>query len=392
MNPYGGVEEAPDEAIEYLKTWHGSLPGMAKQGFVSVVTLPSTVSAPLRLDGVLGALESEGLWPVISGSWARRDLQPQSVYVGAAYQKSPSKRGKRGGKELFGKAPGPWADCDIRKSGFADWAAVMQLVDRFGEVGLPPSIVAFSGAGGHLYWHVGAPGEGLGPEVEELGHGLRLWAERETGISLDSCENRDRILRLPGSIHWPKKIGSGEVPTACSLVRCEERWAPVERVSELTAGVLGEWQARTRETRALYRARDDRAERDIRNFRALTGAADDDDSWGHRYDLAHAEEEFAMSVSWKSILEGKGWTRNGDPDAEGRQEWARPGADSHSGRSMITDWRGSPDVASLLSRAPETGLLRLYDSRIPLTKARVAAELWTGGDMARLLTEGMARR
>jgi hypothetical protein len=59
---------------------------------------------------------------------------------------------------------------------------------------------------------------------------------------------------------------------------------------------------------------------------------------------------------------------------------------------MITDWQGSPNVASLLSEDPRTGLKELKAAEVPLTKLRVAAALHTDGNTALFLQVWLRQR
>ena len=107
--------------------------------------------------------------------------------------------------------------------------------------------------------------------------------------------------------------------------------------------------------------------------------------------LMHAARAaFNTEVPWADVLEPHGWRRNGDPATDGTQEWTRPHsseAKQVNARSATTDWNGAPHSMSLLSESPATGLSHLGSTRVRLDKARVAAELEHGGDMAALLTE-----
>ena len=74
--------------------------------------------------------------------------------------------------------------------------------------------------------------------------------------------------------------------------------------------------------------------------------------------------------------------------------WTRPRADGEkvNPRSAVTDWDDSPHVMSLLSDSPATGLTRLVDAGIPLSKLNVAAELHFGGSKNRALMAFIASK
>ena len=66
--------------------------------------------------------------------------------------------------------------------------------------------------------------------------------------------------------------------------------------------------------------------------------------------------------------------------------WTRPHVEGEglNPRSAIVDWNNSPHVMSLLSEHESTGLRKLADAEIPLTKLRVLAELYYEGSLAAL--------
>ncbi len=91
-------------------------------------------------------------------------------------------------------------------------------------------------------------------------------------------------------------------------------------------------------------------------------------------------------MTWDEILLPHGWRPTTDPytgaeqvDGEGRRVWSRPGS---TRRSATTDWPPNPHTMTLFSTAPQTGLLRLLDAGVPLSKLRVHAELAHGGDLS----------
>ena len=114
--------------------------------------------------------------------------------------------------------------------------------------------------------------------------------------------------------------------------------------------------------------------------------------WRGQYKRFAFEDMFNHGVTWGQILEPKGWAKYGEPDSQGRQSWTRPGGGGKNPRSAVTDWEQSPNVMSLLSDSEETGLSHLYlladdavEKRHKLTKVRVAAELWAGGSIEKLI-------
>jgi hypothetical protein len=405
----GNVELDPEVAGRYLKEWHGLL---GENVLVSVVMLPSARSFCAPLSEVVARLDGLGLEELVYP--AELGAVRQSVYVAAGVLRERPVKG-RGGKKYFEHAPGTWMDLDVREGGFSGWDEIVDLVVEMDRAGIGPQMMVGTGSGGaHLYWAV--EGGIAAPEGEMLGRRLRLWVESRTDYAVDHCENSDRVLRLPGSIRWPKPAGGGHwdaVPRECTLVRerVEGSWAAPDRIRELTAEVWEEWSSRTREHRGR------RATRRAEAMDTVWGVVDGEDpllvsagdrlrgdvlgeirgwvndgvgrgqslTWREMWALSMAEDEFDESVGWAAILEPRGWRRYGEPDDEGRVQWTRPGGGEHSGRSLVTDWAGSPNVGSLLSMAEETGLRTMHDAGVPLTKHAVAAALYWNGNVGDLL-------
>ncbi|MGN6037293.1 hypothetical protein ACP6NG_18160 [Brevibacterium casei] len=87
-------------------------------------------------------------------------------------------------------------------------------------------------------------------------------------------------------------------------------------------------------------------------------------------------------VSWEDILTEAGWSYL-RTDYDGRDLWVRPGS---SQKSAAVNWPENPDVMSLLSDSPATGLFDLKEAGIPLTKYRVALRLIAGDEPAKLVS------
>jgi len=75
---------------------------------------------------------------------------------------------------------------------------------------LQPSITVFSGNGWHLYWF-------LSPECTDLDRAENVGQMVAKLVGGDHCWNRDRLLRVPGTVNWPnaKKLAAGRTPSSC---------------------------------------------------------------------------------------------------------------------------------------------------------------------------------
>ena len=392
---WGRVSPEPEMAVEFLRAWHTGVGGGGPEvgrGLVTVVPLDSRGGHAGRtafgdLGGVCGALALRGMDELI---WQRdaaggSSRGPFNLYtnVGELSREPDRTRNPfaRGTKRDMGWVPGAWIDLDCGVGRFADLADCHRGV---AAVGLEPSITVETGSGGlHCYWRLGG---GLDPaNAEEMSRRLIEQFRAVCGVKVDSVGNSDRIMRLPGSVRWPKRGESAGGGTLCRLARIG---GPVWSVGDVVAltqdvwsGVLARHESAVIAERRLLTE----ANGELREAARAGGRG----SWMELYSVACAEETFAREVSWEAVLEPSGWRLlggDGEVDREGRRTWTRPGgAGGANPRSLITDWSGSPDVASLLSEAPETGLLRLREAGVALTKMRVWVELAWGGDLVGFL-------
>lgn len=376
-----------DQAVEFLETWHAN----AGSEMIEIFLLPMGRSIFSSLSDAIGILNrdgGEGLRDLIY--FDSDDGKAQNVYVGVSTVPSTEMvhigRGRRGKAEQRGLCGGAWVDADVKDGAFSGWDAVMDWVWELDRLGVGPTMTVSTGSGGaHLYF--GQDG-GISSQLgSELSQRLRLWAREEHGLVLDNVAQRNRVLRLPGTIRAPGKKDDPRVGAMIELRRSEKSRDDIaEHIIAVTDDVWSELRAKARVTR-------EQLDIDISHVGIALGAS----RWHRALAVESFERDFAKSVSWSQILEGKGWARYGSPDDEGRQSWTRPGPGPKNPRSAITGWRESPNVMSLLSDSEETGLRRLYllgelgTRRVPLTKARVASELWFDGSMEMLVNYWLSK-
>jgi predicted P-loop ATPase len=86
-------------------------------------------------------------------------------------------------------------------------------IERLRNFSIPPTAIIDSGNGAHGYWLLTEPTS----DLDKLEAACR-WLEHELGG--DHCHNRDRIMRLPGTMNLPsaKKVKMGRVPVASRVV------------------------------------------------------------------------------------------------------------------------------------------------------------------------------
>lgn len=369
-------EVSGEQAQRWLRVWHGG-----RDGYVVVTRISSAGRHVVRswafgVEDLIESFEGEkgisGLSSLCSdagGNW--------NVYVSCStHDVDPTgEHGqKRGGKATISAMHGVWLDLDIKDEGFAS----SEDVDTFiRSLPIRPTAVVDSGSGGrHVYWRF------TEPVARDEGERLctAWWAfckEQAGGVYIDKVTTSDRIMRIPGTIRWPKKPGE-------DLGRVTLLWdgGPRTEVSAVMDTAGGAWERYLEQTRHVA----ERAHSDASLAGLTLEKLIEAEGWDQLVALSQLEEVFNETVSWDRILIPAGWRYVGS-DYEGRRHWARPG---QSGKSAHTDYPPSPHVMNLFSNSPETGLSALYDAGIVLSKLRVYCVLHYGGDMKRLV-EGIVR-
>lgn len=382
----GETSTDPEAAAHFLEWWHGE-----HGGFVNLFALPMCHGWSAEV-GVLAELLREA--DVVDLIYPENG-NPQNLYhVVGGFGKRPDRKDKGCDRDIS-TMPGAVLDIDVKGTGYHTAAEVEWAVSVLDWAGLAPDAVVATGSGGmHAYFRVQG---GVAPEVgREMGDRLRVWLSGITGRGLDNVSQPARIMRLPGTVRWPKAAESTTKAAPVTVVRQRDTWTTVEKVWEVTEEA---WQA---DRAAARRRRRDMDEQWASLGREVAEMTDDllrngvlpaGVGWDAMYLLAIAEEGFNRDVTWARILEGRGWVRHGSPDSEGRQQWTRPGNPvGRNPRSATTDWRESPNVMSLLSSSEDTGLTHLLRDGIALTKVRVAAALWANGDTRAVILNYFAEK
>lgn len=119
-----------------------------------------------------------------------------------------------------------WIDLDPKEATPAARAALLGLLTSDRPSAIPePSAVVFSGGGFQAYWKLEVPFEvsSLAAVLEFEEH--TRWLTRTFRNQDQGGWNIDRILRLPGSVNWPKaaKREKGQEPALAQIVELSER-------------------------------------------------------------------------------------------------------------------------------------------------------------------------
>lgn len=261
-----------------------------------------------------------------------------------------------------------FADLDVGKSGgFKNKAEV----DRFlAEIAVPPGSVVWTGSGGaHATWRLGS---GVGDRLREeltgrqIGERWWTWLDSECKrlglehVVIDRLIDLDaRVLRLPGTIRFPKYEGDVTAPVIAEYLDVED--VSYEKFYEITDATFEPYKARVKA----------RQDEDSRIVEEIVDISKRGSRWTDLIIMTQIDEWSEQYLSWEEILTEYGWTKFRE-GGDGSIEWTRPGGE---GKSATTDWPESPGVMSLFSTDPSTGLLDLYEAEIHLTKWRVFLRL-----------------
>ena len=281
-----------------------------------------------------------------------------NVYFGVCPAIKDIEGPERGKESNVAYVPGVWADLDVKEGSFTSTEDVMAFL-----YGLPikPTLVVGSGSGGvHAYWKF-APGEK--GDKEHLDRWWSFLDETAVGKSIDKLTDTTRMLRVPGTIYFPKQEAEDQKMGAVTLIHYSTDVYTVAQIESIS-----EQAYKTKREKRNKIVMEDHRRRDNID---LTGTVLDDGSvWMKRLVISQLESEVNEKMPWADILEPHGWVmrrKQGDDSLE----WARPLQD---GRSAVTDYEDS-HVMSLLSSSVDTRLADLKDAGIVLTKYRVLLRL-----------------
>lgn len=299
-----------------------------------------------------------------------------NVYFGVCPVKEDVDYNRRGTEDNVSHVTGLWADIDIKDKGFS---SQQDILDFLFSLALHPTIVVGSGSGGvHAYWKLN-PGEKGNKELVD-----RWWSYLDEAAgerSIDKLIDLTRILRLPGSVYFPKSNTTSKVGSVSILYKLDNTYS----VEEIRSHSEDAFKTKHERRKRLI-TQDANRRLDVDGFARELIQGVGDNRWRMYRAISMMEDYVNQQMTWAEILEPHGWKWQRTL-RDGSNEWARPGRDE---RSAVVDYEDSP-VMSLLSMSEETGLSDLLDARIPLTKYRVLLRLWYN-DIEHSLVQALAER
>lgn len=361
----------PAQAVEFLTTWFD------KEDLINITcirasrnTSQNIVTQSESLEELVNVLSTDknALRNVV---WTpEKDIEWNVYYGVCPTKRKPESIFRRGGLNMVEHVPGLWADIDIKEGGFSSQEQILEWVDT---IHCTPTMIVDSGSGGaHLYWKY-APST----TYKDIYAPEAWWAYLDyisgPDISIDKIQDLARILRLPGSIRFAKV--PGESDKAVRILSNSGLTYDQKQLRDFAEPFYEMKKVAVRENAS----REEELSVSIENL-----------SFNHNWlfesnmlKKAMLENKIRDEYSWNEILEPQGWTVNREL-RDGSIEWTRPG-EGASGRSAVSDWPDSPDVLSLLSTDPHTGLGDLKELGVPLTKMRVMLRLWFDDEVEKMM-------
>jgi hypothetical protein len=233
--------------------------------------------------------------------------------------------------------PGVWADVDV-KPDVEDYFADEDDVRAYVAVLPPPTLEIASGSGGrHLYW---LTHERLEPRVgaETLLAWLDFLRDAARGRTIENVHDTTRILRLAGTVRWPKVADPvAPLPAKVDIVREGPRYH-LEELTTLSAPAH----------RAASLAR--------REAHALRGEERNQQQWnvtrrGLEFEtFQRIVGVFNAAQDWEPLLTAAGWTLHSDErgGVARCRYWTRPGKKVSDGKSASTDFINADNTVSRL--------------------------------------------
>jgi hypothetical protein len=238
-------------------------------------------------------------------------------------------------------------------------------------------MVVRTGSGGvHGYWKL--KWEEIPPTKQLI---ERWWAYLDEAAGpdrkIDKLIDTSRMLRLPGTVYFPK-AGSGGRIASVTLLETNTNIYTVEQILEASEAAYAVKVANRRKLQQKELVDQSTGDELAAKLMRSNG-----NKWNTWRALSQLEDYVNEHVSWDEILPQFGWTMLNEKDYE--RVWARPGRQDRSATTDYNDGNSISAVMSLFSESEETGLADLRDAGIALTKFRVMKRLMYKDDLETML-------
>jgi hypothetical protein len=266
----------------------------------------------------------EALQDVVDNRW--------NVYTSlATFATTPAKG--RGTRADVLEVPGVWADVDVKpdvEGYLCNESDVVAYVEKLPR----PTLEVASGSGGrHLYWLTHTRLEAHDGQKLLLAW-LDFLRDVANGATVENVHDTTRILRLAGTVRWPKEADTvAPMPHRVELLREGPRYHADEL--RMLAQPAHDAARKMREEARAQRSR----ELTQRN-KSLTPS-------GMKY-AAYYAGKFNKDQDWDTLLIRDGWTLHSDATSTVARcrFWTRPGKSIADGKSASTDFIDASGVTS----------------------------------------------
>lgn len=373
----GDAQVDPSHAVKQITSWFDAddkfvIVAMRQ---VRITTGQNVFSQTVVAKEFVEQLRAPDGATLLEGLSVMPDGSKLDVYFSVATVDGDITLNRRGEIDAIKDVKGVYVDLDVKPGSFETQQDALAYLRKLPH----PTLITFSGSGGvHAFWRFTTP---LG--ADEAAKVQRSWyallAERAAPIFVDYLVDASRVMRLAGAIRWPKT--REVIPPRLSTTY----WRNLDNQYDPQTLLYWSSEAFNRRTEKVRETRAKDAHHKV-SAASLSELSGEDNSWARLAAVANVEDRFAELLSWEEILEPAGWTFLRE-DRQGRKEVARPGSGSKSG---TCGWEQSPNVLSLHSWSPDSGLSDLKEAGIVLTKFRVAQRLMFEDDYDKIVAWTLA--
>jgi hypothetical protein len=321
-----------EQATRHLQQLH-----RGAEGYLSLVLLAAphreqhcftAVNDLIPVKNFTTIVESrEALTDIVNARW--------NVYTACSTFATVPEKG-RGTRTNVSSVPGVWCDLDVKPGTEGYFQTEEELLAFTGRL-LTPTLEIATGSGGrHLYWLTKerVPTDG----GQKLLHAWLDYLRTEAdGVVIENVHDTTRILRLAGTVRWPK-VDDGQEIRPMSVVLCKDD-GPRYHKSELELlSSMAHNEAKARRDDMMQQ----RSSLDKERRESLLSCGLD----LQIYD--HVVRRFNLLEDWANLLESTGWTLFSDQrDGPARcRFWTRPGKSREDGKSASTDYTNDDGFVS----------------------------------------------
>lgn len=314
-----------DDAFKFMDTLHGDTEGYIG---ITLIGTDGKVRAGFGLvDDMREALSDGRFFTDLIEYGTHR----WNIYTTVGTFNQCPEAGSRGFANQVGEIPGVWADFDVKPGQEDAFQSVEELESYLALLPAMTMRVDTGSGGVHGYWLFDEPLKDMRRAASLLAAWHAYLVEKANGKSIDNVQELARILRIPGTVRWPKPGESGNPVTVKLAYFRGPRYEVKDLVALSKSAFATRKAAQERKSKAWLDGKEQR-------LTALTST-----NFATKNDRDNWEREFNRLQDWSTLLERAGWSLHKDNRGGGGttacRYWAQPGMGS--GYSAMTDYQGS---------------------------------------------------